>query len=186
MLNTYIKNRGMTQTIIIDNNNNQINQLNWEADYDGDVANISIDTDTNGKSNHYDIKLDNNDLDNILNVESVNIPIHKRLKMDFDEPREPHFIKLPTHPQPIFEGPDTTTTEFIDRRVSSPKSNDYFVPLSIDTKRMKKYKLTPKKRHKPRKTHITYKLIKKPKSTSTRKRSLKTKYKTLRSISNSL
>ena len=43
MLNTFIKNRGTTKTIIHNNNDNNVNEINWDADYDGDVANISMD-----------------------------------------------------------------------------------------------------------------------------------------------
>ena len=83
MLDTYIKNRGSTKTIIHDNNQNNINQINWDADYDGQNANISLDLTNNGKTGHYDIKLNNNDLANMLNFDSVNLPIDQRLKGDF-------------------------------------------------------------------------------------------------------
>ena len=192
MLNTYIKNRGMTKTIILDNNHNHVNQINWDADYDGDMANISIDSDSNGKSKHFKIKLDNNDLANLLNIQSVNIPIDKRLKMDFDEPEyatEPYFIELPTPAleprQPIIEEPDTSIEELIDRRISSPKSDEIFLPLSIDTKAMDKHTHTHKKRHKRNKTHVTHKLIKKTKSKSTRSKSSKSKTKSKTSRSRS-
>jgi len=87
MLNTYIKNRGTTKTIIHNNNHNAVNQLEWDADYDGNVANISVDLINNGKVGHYDVKLDNDDLAKILNVNSVKTPIHKRLKNDFKKAR---------------------------------------------------------------------------------------------------
>jgi hypothetical protein len=184
MLNTYIKNRGMTKTIILDNNHNHINQINWDADYDGDVANISIDSKSNGKSKHFDIKLDNNDLANLLNIQSVNMPIDKRLKMDFDKPQyapQPYFIELPAPElkprEPIIEEPDITIEELIDKHISSPKSDEIFLPLSIDTKGMNKYTLTPKKRRKRRKTHVTHKLIKKNKSKTSRTQSSKSKSK---------
>ena len=83
MLDTYIKNRGSTKTIIHDNNQNNINQINWDADYDGQNANISLDLTNNGKSGHYDIKLNNDDLAKMLNFDSVNLPLDKRLKGDF-------------------------------------------------------------------------------------------------------
>jgi hypothetical protein len=83
MLDTYIKNRGSTKTIIHDNNKNKINEINWDADYDGKTANISLDLTNNGKSGHYDIKLNNNDLAKMLNIDSINLPIDKRLKRDF-------------------------------------------------------------------------------------------------------
>lgn len=190
MLNTYIKNRGMTQTIILDNNHNHVNQINWDADYDGDMANISIDADSNGKSRHFDIKLDNNDLANLLNIPSVNMPIDKRLKMDFYEPQyddEKYFIELATPElkprEHIIKEPNTTIEELIDRRISSPKSDEIFLPLSIDTKTMNKYTHSPKNRHKRRKTHVTHKLIKKTKSKTTRSKSSKSKSRTSRSRS---
>jgi hypothetical protein len=164
MLNTYIKNRGITQTIILDNNHNQINQMNWDAHYDGDIANISIDTETNGKSKHFDIKLDNNDLANLLNVQSVNTPIDKRLQMDFNDSQyhnEPYFIELPKYPlkprEPIIEEPNTSIEELITRRISSPKSNDIFLPV-----------YNKKKHNKHRKSHVTHKVIKKSKTKSSK------------------
>ena len=39
MLDTYIKNRGSTKTIIHDNNRNNVNVIKWDADYDGTEAN---------------------------------------------------------------------------------------------------------------------------------------------------
>lgn len=184
--NTFIKNRGMSQTVIIDNKHNKINkmnEINWDADYDGDIANISIDTVSNGKSKHFDIKLDNNDLDDILNVESVNIPVDKRLQNDFDEyteQDEPYFIKLPRTPEP-----DTTPEELINRRISSPTTDDIFLPYSMDNKTPYNYKLTKlthKKRHKHRKPYVTYKLIKKTKPRFSRKKLFKS---TRRKSSNS-
>jgi hypothetical protein len=194
MLNTYIKNKGMTKTFILDNNHGHVNHINWDADYDGNTANISIDTDSNGKSKHFDIKLDNKDLANLLNVQSVNMPIEKRLKMDFDESKytpEKYFIKLPTPElisrEPIIEEPDETPIEeLIDRHISSPKSNEIFLPLAIDTKAMNKYTLTHKKRHKRRKTHVTHKVIKKTKSKTTRSKSPKSKSKSRTSTSKSI
>ena len=85
MLNTYIKNRGITQTLVNNNCQKQFNQTNWDADYDGQVANISVTSNTDGNENHFAVQLDNEDLANILGISSVNIPLHKRLEMDFDE-----------------------------------------------------------------------------------------------------
>ena len=88
MQDIYIKNSGITKTLIHSNNNNknEINEIKWDADYDGNVANISLDFNNNGMS-HYDMKFDNEDLANILNVPTINIPLEKRLKRDFITPR---------------------------------------------------------------------------------------------------
>jgi hypothetical protein len=76
MLQTFIKNKGITKTIIHNNNNNrnEINEIKWDADYNGDKANISIDmNENNGKIvKHYDIELDNDNLAELLSIPSVN------------------------------------------------------------------------------------------------------------------
>ena len=75
MLNTFIKNRGTTKTIIHDNhhnrNKNNVSEINWDADYDGKVANVSLELNSNGKTGHYDVKLNNKDLAKILNISKV-------------------------------------------------------------------------------------------------------------------
>jgi len=172
MLNTYIKNRGITKTIIHNNNHNEVNELNWDADYDGKTANISIDTNTNGLPKHVDIKLDNNDLANILNIQSINKPIHQRLKYDLYDNTcdndDLYYIELPTPKleprEPIIEEPESSIQELIDRRISSPKTGEIFLPLAIDNTR--KYTLTPRRRHRRHKTHITHKVYKRSKSRS--------------------
>ena len=187
MLNTYIKNQGTTQTIIHDNNHNHFNEIKWDADYDGNIANISFNSNTDGKHNKFNVSLDNEDLANILNIPSVNTPIDKRLKMDFYEPSyrpDPYFIELPTPELPTPElqpRKPKIIKELIDRRISSPLPDEELIlPLSVSDKSIKKlYTLTPRKKHRRRKTHITYKVSKKPKS------STKTKSKT-RSMKKSL
>lgn len=186
MLNTYIKNRGTTKTIIHDKNHNRINELNWDADYDGDVANISVDTESNGRKKHFDIKLDNDDLANLLNIPSINMPINERLKMDFDNPNynaEPYYIELPTPEfkpiEPMIHEPELSIDELINRRISSPRTNEIFLPLTMD--KIDKYTLTPKKRHKRRKTHVTHKLYKRTKSKSNRHKHSKSKTRSYRS-----
>ena len=186
MLNTYIKNRGTTKTILHNNNKNHINQINWDADYDGDVANISINTDNDGIRDHFDIKLDNQDLANILNIQSVNMPIHKRLKNDFKEASymsEPYYIELPT-PE-IQPRTPKSVEELLSRHISSPLQNEeLIIPLTIDQKSTDKYTFTPKRRHRKLKTHVSHKAYKKYKSNIQSKKS-KSKSKTNSSRKNS-
>ena len=165
MLNTYIKNQGITKTILHNNNKNLVNEINWDADYDGNLANITFDTNNDGNRKHFNISLDNEDLANILNVESVNMPLHQRLKNDFNDTQyipEYQYIELPT---PKFQPNEPRNIEeLLSRHVSSPLSNEeLIVPLTIDEK---KYTLTPKRKHKKMKTHITHRVYKKPKSSS--------------------
>ena len=88
MLDTYIKNRGATKTILHNQNKNDVNEIKWDADYDGKVANIELDINTNGQSGHYDISLDNQNLADILNIPSVKGSIHHRLLKDFKKTRK--------------------------------------------------------------------------------------------------
>jgi hypothetical protein len=174
MLNTYIKNQGITKTIIHSNNHNHVNQTNWNADYDGEIANISVNTNNDGRRKHFDIILDNEDLANILNVQSIDMPIDKRLKMDFQEPYyepENYYIELPT---PELEPKKPKLLEYIPTvqevhkpHISSPVTGEeLIIPLTIDRKTADKYTFTPKRRHRRLKTHVTHRVYKKPKTTT--------------------
>jgi hypothetical protein len=149
MLNTFIKNRGTTKTIIHNNNDNNVNEIEWDADYDGDVANISLDLTNNGNVNHYNVKLDNDDLANILNINSVKMPIHTRLKKDFKKARfhkDPSMynVYLDDFRSPALQPiqPEMKSDSFADEilqslkpssRVLSPLPNEeLIIPLTID------------------------------------------------------
>jgi len=176
MVNTYIKNQGITKTIIHDNNHNHINQIKWDADYDGDIANLSVDTNTDGKRKHFNFSLDNQDLANILNIQSVNMPIDKRLKMDFQEPyynTESLYIELPT-PKIESRKPEYHEKDIV-RRISSPLSGEeLIIPLTINEINRNSLTLKHHKKHKKHrrpKSHITHRVYKKNKSTSSKHRS---------------
>jgi len=83
MLETYMKNKGTTKTIFHNNNTNTVKEYDWDIDYDGEKAKVSIDTVQNGKPGHYDLEFDNNDLANIFKLNSVKKPINERLLDDF-------------------------------------------------------------------------------------------------------
>jgi hypothetical protein len=142
MLDTYVKNRGMTKTIIHKNNHNTINETNWDADYDGSVANVSLDLSTNGRNKHLDFKLTNDDLANMLSVPSVNQPIHKRLKMDFRKPESFRQIFLELDLESDSDSSSVSDSELEHMKnnkkvstpiqellthMSSPKSNEEFI-----------------------------------------------------------
>lgn len=197
MLNTYIKNRGLTQTLVHNNGNNRFNQIDWDADYDGNIANISVTSNTDGNKKHFDVSLDNQDLASILNVPSINMPLDKRLHNDFITPTFRHdpsvyHIELhtpefqPKKPSYMVEEPITSSDSKSDLQelirsskptsyLSSPLPNEeLIVPITIDEKTLDKYSLTPRKRHKHKKTHKTYKVYKKPKSAPNSKSKSKT------------
>jgi len=191
MLNTYIKNVGSTQTIVGNRCQNHVEKIDWNADYDGDRAKILIKTNSDGDKEKYQFTLDNTDLANLLNIDSVNIPIHKRLKADFKKPLfrdEPKIyrIELPVAPrQPSYFSEDSepsisddseSFSEFLSASPSSflpsPSTGDEFIaPITINPGPYKKYKFTPKKRNLTLRTHKTYRIFKRPKSYRSSRRS---------------
>lgn len=79
-----ITNKGITQTSIYNNNQkHDINKIEWDASYDGKIANINVDLDENGNKKHVNMSLNNEDLAELLNIPSVNEDLHKRIKNDF-------------------------------------------------------------------------------------------------------
>lgn len=80
---TYIKSQGMSQTVVQQPGINSVNQVNWDADYNGKVANLNLDVNTNGKKDNYTMQLTNGDLENLLNVPSTNKSLEERLEDDF-------------------------------------------------------------------------------------------------------
>ena len=141
MLDTYIKNRGMTKTIVHKNNHNTINETNWDADYDGSVANVSLDLSKNGRNKHMDFKLTNDDLANILSIPSVNQPIHKRLKMDFKKPQssfEEIFLELePDSDSSSSSDSDSDSdSEVPFKRTDTPFYNDKKVSSPIEVQEL--------------------------------------------------
>ena len=213
MLDTYIKNRGSTKTIIHDNHHNNVNEMKWDADYDGDIAKVSLDLKNNGKAKHYNIKLDNSDLAKILNINSVNLPLDKRLKRDFKKvrmERQPSIYDIyleDLQPQVMEEEPlllnnDTDIMSFIDddlmqtgktvfSHISSPEE-ELLIPLTIDKDSEKSYVLTPRRHHVKPRTHKTYRVYKHKKATSSKnsrakgKKSRSHRKSTNKSIKNSL
>jgi hypothetical protein len=151
MLNTFIKNRGTTKTIVHNNNRNYISEINWDADYDGNKANISVDSISNGRRSHIDEQLDNDDLASILNIPSVNMPLEKRILKDLKYTHNsPRMIEI--HNAPMIE------QEREQFKLSSPlPDEELLIPLTIDKKTMKSFGLSSgvksKKRHRTRKHH---------------------------------
>ncbi len=192
MLNTYIKNQGLSQTVIYNNKKkqNEFNEVNWDANYDGNRANINVTSNSNGHKKRYNVSLDNDDLANMLSLPSVDMPIDRRLSMDFNSPAfekdssilkielpeieeliddmnrsaslEPKVASL--EPKVASLGPKVKTSK-PKSYLSSPLTNEEFiVPITIDNKTLDNYTLTPGKRHKHKKHHKTYKVYKKVKS----------------------
>ena len=184
MLNTYIKNRGITQSIVYNNNRGRINETNWNADYDGNVANIDINTNTNGRHNHFGFQLNNDDLENLLNRQSIDIPIDKRLEIDFIQPNQlinnslrsnNHFSRLNrNYSRNNYSRKHKARSNYVPSieelykatHISSPSSKEeLIIPMTIDKNTMDNYTLTPRRKHRRMKTHISHKVYKKHKIT---------------------
>ena len=176
MLNTYVKNRGLTQTIIHNNNRNSFSEINWDADYDGELANISVTSNINGNKKFYDLSLDNDDLVKILTIPSVNMPIDKRLKIDFNKNyQDDNKSDIYNTESLEFEKPKTITSF-----LSSPlPEEELIVPITMINK-------TPKHNKKNHKTYRVYKKFKSHgnKSRSSSKYNYKSSFKPKLSSSN--
>ena len=95
--NTFIKNKGITQTYTYNRPHNKLNasEIEWNAEYDGKQANISVNLQqSDGDKRHYDIKLDNHDLAQILSMPTINTPIDKRLVDDFKPRKKNKYINM--------------------------------------------------------------------------------------------
>jgi hypothetical protein len=139
--NTFIKNKGITQTYIYNKNNNKgiASEIDW--DYDGKQANISVNLQSNtGDEQHYDIKLDNNDLAQILSMPSVNMPIDKRLLNDF-KPRR----KQPNPPMNMPKQSILYEDSPFYTHISSPHIRSNLV-LPLDVLKKPRYTKTKTKR----------------------------------------
>ena len=179
MLNTYVKNRGFTQTLVHNNNSNNFNETNWDADYDGEKANISLNIDANGKKEHMEIKMNSDELAEILNIPSDNTLLDKRLFNDFLSKRPKKEYKIIELPKDSYEKykkmvhfEDDNDINFVNHvnddniytHISSPEPREQIIlPLVIkDSKRRKR-----NRSHKKVRSHDTYKIYKKtPNSTS--------------------
>lgn len=88
-------NQGTSQTIVFQNGVERTNNLQWSADYDGKVATLDVVSDVNGDTKRYSMKLDNADLEQLLSVPSVPVPLHQRLAKDFGVQSRVRLVGLP-------------------------------------------------------------------------------------------
>jgi hypothetical protein len=148
-----ISNRGITQTTTYNNCNYDINQIEWNADYNGNTANIDIDYDENGKKKHLNFILNNDDLAEIFNIPSVNDSLDRRLKNDFKKnKRTPMFIEVDNN-----EINSPITIQPLTHMKSSLLEN--YLPVKYNTpKRKYTHRRNKKNKHKTPKTmrvHLT-------------------------------
>jgi hypothetical protein len=82
-MSSYIQNYGFTKTLIQDNNHHSSNEIEWNSDYDGNIANINLNMNNNGNKEVILMRLNNNDLKELFGVQPIEIPLEKRLMNDF-------------------------------------------------------------------------------------------------------
>jgi hypothetical protein len=181
MLDTYIKHKGIAKTIIHENNKNVVNEMEWDADYDGQVANMDLGINNNGNKQHYSFKLDNEDLASILNIPSVNQTLDMRLKHDFKDENiysliQPKIIEIEPNQDLFFDKSSLMSDNNFQTHISSPLPyEELIIPLKINPSASKSYTLTPKRRHKKRKNHRTHKVYKHKKTSSRRSKNSNTR-----------
>ena len=147
------KTKGYNETIIRNNNNNNISKLNWDANYNGENGSVSLDYSENGKPHeHVKISFDNDDLVNLLNVPSINTPIHERLKNDFMKVKRrgtrknynPMIIELMKSP-PTEKSFDNILVPSMNRNMlPSNTSQEMLIPLMNSTRKKKHRKRSKK------------------------------------------
>uniref|UniRef100_A0A6C0E0Q6 Uncharacterized protein n=1 Tax=viral metagenome TaxID=1070528 RepID=A0A6C0E0Q6_9ZZZZ len=99
MTSTYVKNYGMIENYVKNNDKITTTGAKWIGDYDGSVANVDIDISNNGSVEHTHLRLNNDDLLDILNMDTIDRSIDQRLSSDFllDAP-SPHIPVPPRIP----------------------------------------------------------------------------------------
>jgi hypothetical protein len=107
-----IKNKGVTKTVMKYNGRSKTNKINWDADYDGEVANISLDVEDDGVKNHYSSQLTNEDLVALLNPQETQMSLDERLLNDFGNDTPQMVLQFET-PKPLVITKPKRTRKYI-------------------------------------------------------------------------
>lgn len=91
----YIENYGYTNTIINKNNKKRNVSMEWTGNYDGNMADLTVKLNDNGSKKIVDLKLDNQDIINLLNIPSQQKPLDERISYDIIHQQPLHIIELP-------------------------------------------------------------------------------------------
>lgn len=179
-----IINVGMAKTSVIENGERSDSSIQWK--YDDNKNNLAFDLNNNGRTGHFDVKLNANDLRNLLSIPTVNEPIMKRLqRLAANKPQPndmPMMIEMDynyNNPNPILQlepmrmPEEQEQMEIMSRNLIPPiiKRLEWIsTPKTKKHRNYKVYKLIKKTRPKTRKYKV-YKLVKpKRKSNSNSRR----------------
>lgn len=78
-MSTYAQTYGFIKTF----KNNKYDDVEWLGDYNGDKANILFNMNNNGEQEQINVKLDNDDLLNILKIQPNELSLENSLSRDF-------------------------------------------------------------------------------------------------------
>jgi hypothetical protein len=78
----YIQNFGSTKTRIKTKNKESEREIKWLGDYNGEEAKLQLDVINDNERKVYNIKMNNEQLSQLLGVHPVNIPLEERLRND--------------------------------------------------------------------------------------------------------
>ena len=146
-----IENKGITQTQSFVNGKTTTNNIKWDANYDGNHADILVNTNTNGNQKSFDVTLSNKDILSLLNIKSERNDLYSRI----------HKLKKPKQMN--------STIKFVEI------GSDGLINISPLTtaKSKRKYNKTPhpkkKQKNKTRKTQKTQKTQKRKKTRKNKK-----------------
>jgi len=136
----YIKNMGSTQTFIkVPYEREKYYDINWNANYDGEQANIRLNIDDNGDNAEIMAKLDNNDLARLLNVPSIRGDLRERLTTDFLSRQQQEEQEIPSIP--LLEKVEENPVIFLRREKVRPnlKYQPFLRPQSLRKSRRPEY-----------------------------------------------
>jgi hypothetical protein len=165
MTTTYIRNKGITETFFQNGKyHRELNKVKWDADYNGDLANLKVNINNNGKKKKVQMQFTNEDLAAILSIPAVNKPLEQRLQDDFlsdgqeftgQEFLGPEFMQSEFQPEPIlFQMNLPPTSSELSSIPSMTSLSDEF--HSIPTQLTKREKLARLKTPSPRTMRIHY------------------------------
>ena len=162
---------GMNQSFVNINGKKKYKNLKWNADYNGEIANIYLKSNDNGRKKIYNFMLDNNDLANMLNVNTNDMLIDERLKQDFKQLNSPEIN--PKKDLMIIEFENNPNLVSQNLQEEMPIQEIYSIPSlkKIKTKKSSRHSSrhssrkssTHSSRQKP-KSHKVYKIYKNSKS----------------------
>ena len=78
----YIQNFGSTKTRIKTKNKQSEHEIKWLGDYNGEEAKLQLDVINDNQRKVYNIKMNNEQLSQLLGVQPVNIPLEDRIRND--------------------------------------------------------------------------------------------------------